>query len=38
MRLGTTGHDQTPHLFVGGGFVAIEDSCSGGETGAVADS
>jgi hypothetical protein len=38
MRLGTAGDDQIPHLFVRGGFMAIEDSSSGGEAGAVADS
>jgi len=37
MRLKTTGNDQTPHLLVRRRSVAVEDSCAGGETGAVAD-
>jgi hypothetical protein len=38
MRLQTTRNDQTPHLLVRRRSVAVEDSCTGGETGAVADS
>jgi hypothetical protein len=37
MRLGATGDNRLPQLFICGRFMAIENSCTSGKTGAVAD-
>lgn len=37
MRFRAAGNDGLPQLFICGGLVAIENACTRGKTGAVAD-